>query len=238
MNLPDPPTSTASISRRSAFLVAAGALFVGGVIGYLLAPGDDGAERAAVASAEPSTESTNPSPTEESTLPPAEGATDTGATGPTSVDSIEEPDSELGSSIDNPVPIRDSGTIGEWTVEIAGLTRNADDAIQAENQFNEKPGPGNQFVMVTLNVTYNGKGSSDPYFDLTWAVVSEEGTLFEEASLVLPKDLIGVGNVPSGISGLGNVAFEVDRQAAASLVLYIEADTASFETEGAFFALD
>jgi len=81
--------------------------------------------------------------------------------------------------------------------------------------------------------------SDDPYFGLTWAVVSEDGTLHEAATdSVLPKDMVSVGNVPSGVSGVGNVAFEVSKEDVNSLVLYIEGETASFDNEGAYLALD
>ena len=105
--------------------------------------------------------------------------------------------------------------------------------------FNSKPKAGNQYVMVTLRTTFNGNGSDDPWVGLTWAVVSDDGTLYEaHDDEVLPKDLYNVGNVPSGVSGVGNVAFEVKKEDVDSIVLYIEGDTASFDTEGAYLALD
>jgi hypothetical protein len=49
--------------------------------------------------------------------------------------------------------------------------------------------------------------------------------------------LVNVGNVPSGVSGIGNVLFEVPKRVVDLLVLYLEGETASFDTEGAFLAL-
>jgi hypothetical protein len=90
---------------------------------------------------------------------------------------------------------------------------------------------------VTLRTTYEGTGSSDPYFDQNWSVVSKDGTLYQEAGQVWPHQLSDVGNVPTGVSGVGNVGFLVKSAEVHGLVLYIEADTQDFETEGAYLAL-
>lgn len=64
------------------------------------------------------------------------------------------------------------------------------------------------------------------------------GTLYEAETVVLPKDLSEVGNVPNGASGVGNVAFMAKSSAVDSLVLYLEGYVAeSLDTVGLFFAL-
>jgi hypothetical protein len=171
-----------------------------------------------------------PSP---STLPPAEGAEPE----PTPAPEPSPVTSEVGTSLDNPIPVGDAAQVGEWTVRVVGYTPNATEAVQRANQFNEKPGAGEQYVLVTLKTTFEGTGSADPWADQTWSVVSADGTLQEEAGQVWPDDLSNVGKVPSGISGIGNVGFMVKSSDVPGLMLYIEADTADFETEGAFLAL-
>jgi len=173
---------------------------------------------------------TEPSP---STLPPAEGAEPEPSPEP-----VPTPEtSGVGTSLDNPIPVGDAARVGEWTVRVVGYTPNATEAVQRENQFNEKPKAGEQYVLVTLRTTFEGTGSADPWADQTWSVVSTDGTLYEEAAQVWPDDLNNVGKVPSGVSGVGNVGFMVKSSNVPGLTMYIEADTADFDTEGAFLAL-
>ena len=161
-------------------------------------------------------------------MPAAEGTVE---------ESAEDPDAPtataVGESLNNPVPVGQAGEVGKWSVEVIGFTENANRTVARENMFNEKPKDGSQYVLATLRTTYNGRSSADPFFDLEWAVISEDGTLFESPGQVLPKDLSNVGNVPSGVSGEGNVDFLVKSSAAGSLVLYLE----NWGGNGGFFAL-
>jgi hypothetical protein len=205
-------------------------LVVGILIGVALPSGDDETTAAPASPSAPAL----PEPSE--TLAPAAtgGVPSTGATGaePTG------PVGDVGSSVDNPVPIGSSKAVATWEVEVVGLSPNADAAIHAANQFNEKPPQGSQYVMVTLKNTFVGNGSGDPYSDQTWSLIGGDGTLYEDADfVVLPKDLSNVGKVPAGASGIGNVAFIVPSGQVHNVTLYLEAYTESFDTEGAFFAL-
>ena len=165
-----------------------------------------------------------------SSLPPAQGSDDEES-------EAEEPTGELGASRDNPIPTGQTGDAADWTIEVIGYTANANAAVARENQFNEKPPAGSQYVMVTLRTTFNGSGSSDPFFDLTWSVIGGDGTTYQDNSALLPKDLANVDNVPNGASAEGNISFVVEKSAVDTIVLYIEGTTESFDTEGVFFAL-
>ena len=186
---------------------------------------------AGVASAPSETAETRTEGSPVTTLPPAEGAEPQPTESPATV-------SGVGASLDNPIPVGDAAHVGDWKVQVVGYTPNANDAVHRANQFNDKPKSGQQYVLVTLRTTYEGQGSSDPYFDQTWAVVSTGGTLYEAESFVVwPDDLSDSGKVPSGVSAVGNVGFMVKSPDVPGLTLYIEAETPDFETEGAFLAL-
>jgi hypothetical protein len=80
------------------------------------------------------------------TLPPAEGA-----------------------SFDNPIPVGDAVCIGKWRIQVVGFTPNTTDAIREVNAFAKMPPVGEQYVLVTLKMTYEaGLGSSDPFFAQRW----------------------------------------------------------------------
>jgi hypothetical protein len=214
-------SKTASTALGSAI-----ALLFGLVVGY--ATGESANQEGPVTEAEapvaPETES--------SPLPPAEGASETTAGSPAAEST------GAGASLDSPIPVGSEGAVGQWEVQVTGFTPNASEAVRRENSFNTKPGPGEQYVLVTLKTTYTGNGSADPWAEQTWAAITPAGDLFEEAGQVWPKDLNNVGNVPSGVSGTGNVGFLVPSDAARDLTLYIEAPKpGSFNPEGVFFAL-
>jgi hypothetical protein len=164
------------------------------------------------------------------TLPPAEGAEPEPTPSPTLANG-------QGASLDDPIPVGSAAHVGEWKVQVVGYSPNATEAVHRENQFNEKPGTGEQYVLVTLRTTYEGQGSSNLGADQTWSVVSTDGTLYEEAGQVWPDDLSNANKVPSGASAVGNVGFLVKSSDVRGLTLYIEAYTPDFDTEGAFLAL-
>ena len=213
------------MGRVKSILVIALVFVAGVVVGVVASQGTESRQEAASGT---STGLVAESPS--SPLPDAQGVE------APSPETEPETETTVGSK-ENPVPAGDSMRLGDWTIEVVGFTADASDAIHRENQFNDKPKEGEQYVLVTLKETYEGNGSSDPYFDQTWALVSEDGTLYEEAGQVLPKELSSVGNVPGGVSGVGNVAFLVPSEVAKSSVLYVEATTKSFDTEGGFFQL-
>jgi hypothetical protein len=142
-----------------------------------------------------------------------------------------------GESIDSPVPVGESAEVGKWRIEVVGLTRNADTAIHNENQFNARPKDGFQYLMITLKSTYTGSGSGSAYFEQVWSLISADGTSYGDTDAVLPNDLINANSIPSGANVVGNIAFLVPSAKVGGMTLYIEADTAGFSTQGAFFAL-
>jgi hypothetical protein len=166
------------------------------------------------------------------TLPPAEGTSDTSSSNasPSSSD-------EVGATRENPIPVGKSGDLGDWTVKVIGYTPNADAAIEHSNSFNKSAKPGDQKIMVTLRATYIGNGSEDPYSDITPSIIPDSGNSAEATDDYLPKDMVNVGNIPTGASGIGNFAFEVKSSEVHSLVLYVEAYDSNYDTVSGFFAL-
>ncbi|HEX5498524.1 MAG TPA: hypothetical protein VFX03_04820, partial [Thermomicrobiales bacterium] len=46
---------------------------------------------------------------------------------------------------DHPIPIGQAAAVGDWTVQVTGVTPNAAKQIEAENMFNDPPPDGMQF---------------------------------------------------------------------------------------------
>ena len=122
-------------------------------------------------------------------------------------------------------------------MKVVGYTPNATEAVHRENSFNEKAGPGEQYVLVALRTTYEGTGECRS-MERSGVVRCVDGwnahgggwrSLAQRSRPGRPGPLRGQRR--------GNVGFLVRSSDVPGLTLYIEADTPDFETEGAFFAL-
>lgn len=144
----------------------------------------------------------------------------------------------LGTTRSNPFPVGTAGSGEGWTLKVVGFTPNANATVASANMFNDKPKPGEQYVLVTLRATYTGKGSSDPFMGITASLIPSDGNSSSTVSAVLPNDLMDVGNIPNGASGVGNIAFEIKASEVGSAVLYVEmTNDNTFNTASGFFAL-
>jgi hypothetical protein len=129
------------------------------------------------------------------------------------------------SSRDQPVPMGTAARAGDWSISVLAVTPDAWAAIQAENQFNDPPEPGHQFVMVTISLTYEGTESADPGFDPSFKAVGESNVAYDTFSPgcgVVPRDLSSAGEVFTGGTIEANVCFSVDSEDVDSLVMYVE----------------
>lgn len=60
------------------------------------------------------------------------------------------------SSIDNPLPMGTTGTIGDYTVTVTGYIPDASAEIVARQEGNTPPEDGYVYALITLEVGYNG----------------------------------------------------------------------------------
>jgi hypothetical protein len=139
--------------------------------------------------------------------------------------------------LDNPIPFGQEGTVGVWTVQVVGFSANADAAIASENSYNDKPGPDQQYAMVTVRVTYTGSGSGNVYGNLHLSAIPSDGNSVTDASGIFPNGLNVSPSLPNGVSTVGNVAFLVSKSEAGNLVLYAEDWSSLPSPVGPFFAL-
>ncbi len=123
------------------------------------------------------------------------------------------------------------------------VTKDATDLIMAENEFNDPPADGRQFVMFAVEATYDGEESGDPWLDFSWAIVGSGGNTFgasgdmEDYCGVIPNSLGDQGETYPGGSVSGNVCYGVASDQVDGATIRIE-KTFSFDDTRAFFALD
>ena len=144
-------------------------------------------------------------------------------------------DAELGTR-DNPLDIGTRIEIADWTVTVTDVNQDAADIVMAENEFNDEPGENEQFVMFTVDATYEGDDSGDAGFDLGWAIVGSEGNTFDDRCGVIPNSLEEQGETFPGGSVSGEVCFAVDADQIEGGTIRIE-EFWSFDDTRAFFAL-
>ena len=103
------------------------------------------------------------------------------------------------------LPLGTAAEVGEYSVTVSSVQLNATDAILGFNEFNEAP--DGQYVLVTLDVVYNGNEEGDPWLDLTPAFVGSDSRQYDESTCTATLDLEGT-SVPTLENG-GAAQYEV-----------------------------
>lgn len=129
----------------------------------------------------------------------------------------EEGDDE-GSSDDVEGTRENPGELGsvisgeEWDVTVDSFDRDMTEEVLAENQFNDEPDDGNTYAVAEVTVTYTGDDSGDPWMDLDFVYVTENGntTAYYDTDAIGPEpDIMDIGEMYEGASNTGNVLFEI-----------------------------
>lgn len=166
--------------------------------------------------------------------------TDEPAVEETATEDATEDASEMGTR-ENPLPLGTVITMGDWEVTVTDVMLNANDAVAAENEFNEPPVDGRQFVMFGVDATYKGTESGNPWLDFSWGIVGSGGNTFSGGGTddycgVIPDDLMEEGEAFPDASVTGNICYSVPSDQVEGSTIRVE-DTFSFTNESrAFFA--
>lgn len=141
---------------------------------------------------------------------------------------------------ENPLELGTTIEMGDWTVTVTDVTLDATDTVLAENQFNESPVDGRQFVMFNVDATYEGDDSGTAWVDLSWAVVGADGNTFgtstDDYCGVIPDSLQDTGETFPGGEVSGNVCVSVESDQIDGATIRVD-DSFSMEDSRAFFAL-
>lgn len=129
----------------------------------------------------------------------------------------------------NPLALGTQITLTDWSVTVDSVDTDAWPEIQAENQFNDPPAAGHQFVMFHVSATYNGDTTGKPTLDLSWTIVGSRGNTFG-ASLndycgSIPDALSDQGDqgeIAPGATAVGNECVSVPIDQLAGAVIQIK----------------
>lgn len=163
------------------------------------------------------------------------GSGDTTVAGPsenTDSETEQNTDSEVaadeGSSEEgtrgNPYPIGSTIENDEWRVVVNSATPDATDAVLSENEFNEPPVDGAQYMLVNYSTTYLGDNpDGDMPVMVSVEYVTADGTTVNSFDnvVVAPDPIDTTSTLYTDGTATGNAAFEVPTDTAAQGVLAI-----------------
>ncbi|MGO3832590.1 MAG: DUF4352 domain-containing protein [Microbacteriaceae bacterium] len=137
---------------------------------------------------------------------------------------------------DNPYPLGESYTDGDWTVTVNSVDLNATEAIAAENPFNDEPEDGNVYVMVNVTVAYDGDNGDGEMPTAIFEYVTADGNSIDSYShmAVEPDALDSMATLYQGASTTGNISFSVPGDAAGEGTIAVKAHMMG---DKAFFAV-
>ena len=118
-----------------------------------------------------------------------------------------------------------------WVEEVV---EDATQIVLAENQFNDPPVPGNQFIMIRIKVKNNSPKTQSFVAPWRLSAVGNSNVEYNESCGVLPDDFDGFRDLFQGGELSGNICFTVKSSDVNSLVMY---DDGYFGENTIFFAL-
>ncbi len=153
-------------------------------------------------------------------------------------DPTSSPSGDGVGSREDAVPLGQGASVGDWTVAVVSVTPDATQQLLDNDEFSDPPQAGNQYVLVSIEATYNGTESSDFGMDLSYNFVGSKGNTFgsPEGFVVPPHPVWDAGEAFPGASVSGDVLFEVPSdQVTGGTVMFEE--TFSFDDNRVFFAI-
>lgn len=141
----------------------------------------------------------------------------------------------------NPLPLNTTARIGDWEVTILSVTKDANEQVMAENQFNDPPAEGRQFVMAEVEATYVGEDSGTFWVDMSDKYYGASGNTFgssmEDSCGVIPNGMSDQGETFPDGTVTGNLCWSVPTDQIDGGAIIVEASF-SMDSDRVFFAIE
>ncbi len=132
------------------------------------------------------------------------------------------------------LPLGTTAPIGDrYAVAMTAVDLDATELILAEDPSNPTPPPGDTYVMITLDVRFNGLvGEAEPYFDLRVGAVDDAGREFEDVDCVAlaPDDMYGLAPLGPGEAATGTFCLVVPAEVTDTLTFFVEENVSSADS--------
>lgn len=127
---------------------------------------------------------------------------------------------------DNPYSIGTTVSSDDWEMTVTDVTLDATDEVLAENEFNEQPDAGNQYMMVDVDITYTGEEPDGEMPMATIEYVTAGGNTFDglDDMVVAPNELDSLETLYNGATTSGSIAIQIPTEDADAGVLAISPD--------------
>lgn len=141
----------------------------------------------------------------------------------------------------NPIPFGQAATVGDWSLRVTSVNRDAEELILAENMFNDPAPPGQQFLLVGIDAQLapGAEESSLFWTDISLKVVGPRALAYSQGNAecgVTPAELIDTPEVFPGGRIQGNACWAARSSEIEGMVLMVESLFGS-DDEPRFFAL-
>lgn len=159
----------------------------------------------------------------------AEAAAETGAGNDSGNDvEAEEPTDETAS-------LGDTVEVGDWSVKVTEVVKNADAVLANRDYYNDKP--KGQFVLVTYEATYSGpERTADTFADLTWTLTTNDHKVWDTAYATTPADdQEWTSEARKGGMVKQQAVFDVNAQTLPQSILSVEGYDTNFDSVFADF---
>lgn len=152
------------------------------------------------------------------------------------LDSAGEPAAEEPPADAEVLPLGESAEVGDYTVTVTSVTLDGNEIVAGANEFNEPP--TNQYVVVELDVTYNGTEEAQPYLDLSVVFDGADARQYDESTCMayLPKDGTDVPTLTTGGQASYQTCMDVPAEAMDGARLFVE-PTFSMDEVRAYWAV-
>jgi hypothetical protein len=142
---------------------------------------------------------------------------------------------------ENSLPIGSVVTVGDWRVSVNYVDKDAWDMVHEENQFNDPPPEGRNFVLYGVTATYEGETSGTAWIDLSFKIVGSAGNTFgtgtDDFCGVIPDSLFNAGEALPGATVEGNNCISAEADQLDGGVLTVES-LLDFQDQPAYIALE
>lgn len=137
-----------------------------------------------------------------------------------------------------PTAVGQPAELGDWTITVTQVEKNADATMAKANEFNGKP--RHQFVLFTYEAVYNGDArTASVDSDLTWSFTTGDARVLSEAAEVTPADSQSwPTEVRTGGTAKGQTVFDVEPSDLEDGILSVEAYDEEFNEIFIDFTLD
>lgn len=170
------------------------------------------------------------------TTEPTTATTTTAPAVTTTMAIVESGETSLG----NPLEVGRVSQVGSWRLRVVSVIPDATEIVMTENEFNDPPGEGEQFYLVTIEATYNGDASGSFWADMTLKSVGESAVAYEPFDSdcgIITDDINNSGETFPGGTITGDVCWTIESTDAESLIMIAE-ESFTFDDTRAFLSLD